>query len=93
MRGRSDASDGGQEGRLPDRAPAAHLYLATPDAPGEPGIPTPVTFGQGSGSQRRPGGLDQACGQGQPGQVGAAPVPGPVANPVQLRADRADADT
>ena len=38
------------------------------------------------------GGLDQARGQGQAGQVGAAAAAGLVPDPVQVRADRADAD-
>ena len=36
--------------------------------------------------------LDQARGQGQAGQVGAAAAAGLVPDPVQVRADRADAD-
>jgi len=36
--------------------------------------------------------LDQALGQRQPGQVGAAPGAGLVPDPVQVRADRAAAD-
>ena len=36
--------------------------------------------------------LDQASGQGQSGQVGAAAAAGLVPDPVQVRADRADAD-
>jgi hypothetical protein len=36
--------------------------------------------------------LDQARGQGQPGEVGAAAAPGLVPDPVQVRADGADAD-
>ena len=38
------------------------------------------------------GGLDQALGQGQAGQVGAAAAAGLVPDPVQVRADRTDAD-
>ena len=36
--------------------------------------------------------LDQACGQGQPGQVGSAAAPGLVPDPVQVRANGTDAD-
>ena len=36
--------------------------------------------------------LDQAQGQGQAGQVSAAAAAGLVPDPVQVRADRADAD-
>jgi hypothetical protein len=36
--------------------------------------------------------LDQSFGQGQPGQVGAAPGAGLAPDPVQVGADRADAD-
>jgi hypothetical protein len=36
--------------------------------------------------------LDEACLQGQPGEVGAAPAPGFVADAVQVGADGADAD-
>ena len=41
---------------------------------------------------RRPRPLDQARGRGQPGQVGAAAGAGLVPDPVQVRADGADAD-
>ena len=37
-------------------------------------------------------GLGQASGQGQAGQVGAAAAAGLVPDPVQVRADHADAD-
>jgi hypothetical protein len=36
--------------------------------------------------------LDQACLEGQTSQVGAAAAAGLVPDPVQVRADRADAD-
>src|SRR6516162_1757178 len=57
-------------------------------------------FGQrqrpGSDDPRTPGGragwLDQVCAEGQAGQVGAAAAAGLVPDPVQMRADRADAD-
>ena len=45
---------------------------------------------------RPPGGagawLDEACLQGEPGQVGAAPAPALVTDPVQVGADGTDAD-
>src|SRR5690348_13630459 len=46
----------------------------------------------GANDPRRFACLDQARGQGQPGQVGATPASGLVPYPVQVRADRADAD-
>ena len=36
--------------------------------------------------------LDQALGQGQPGQVGAAAAAALIPDPLQVRGDRADAD-
>ena len=48
------------------------------------------------GAQRpaawRPGDLDEADAEGQAGQVGAAAAAGLVPDPVQVRADGADAD-
>jgi hypothetical protein len=41
---------------------------------------------------RRPAGSDQSGGEGQAGQVGAAAAAGLVPDPVQVRADGADAD-
>ena len=45
-----------------------------------------------SGPESSAVGLDQACGQGQLGQVSAAGAAGLVPDPVQVRADRTHAD-
>src|SRR5579862_2023832 len=56
--------------------------------PGRAGVDLPL-HGKGWKYLR---GLDKTGRQGQPGQVGAAAATGLVADPVQVRPDRADAD-
>src|SRR5215469_13216686 len=61
-----------------------------------PADPFWVAARPGSDDPQAPGAgrawLDQARGQGQPGQAGAAAAAGLVPDPVQVRADGADAD-